>query len=207
MCSLRPLDVRSESRPRSSGLALRSYLEPVPDRPGWAYDRVADLIGSLDSGISGPGGEAQRVRPRVPQAWAANSFSIAAALVSLLDRRQAAHEACREVLREWRRPIVSTEAVLTEATHLLGSLAGRRTACVTYFLRGAAILVPMSTSLLGRCRSLMERYADLPMDYADATLVALAEELETDAVLTTDRRDFAVYRIWPRSGRSGFFRE
>lgn len=33
-------------------LALRSYLEPTPDRPGWAYDRVADLIGSLDSGIS-----------------------------------------------------------------------------------------------------------------------------------------------------------
>ena len=117
------------------------------------------------------------------------------ALVSLLDRRQAAHDACREVLREWRRPIVSTEAVLTEASHLLGSLAGGRVACVTYFLRGAAILVPMSTSLLGRCRVLLERYADLPMDYADATLVALAEELDTDAVLTTDRRDFAVYRI------------
>ena len=32
-------------------LALRQYLEPVPDRPGWAYDRVADLIGSIDSGI------------------------------------------------------------------------------------------------------------------------------------------------------------
>ncbi len=33
-------------------LALQAYLEPVPDRPGWAYDRVRDLIGSLDSGIS-----------------------------------------------------------------------------------------------------------------------------------------------------------
>jgi uncharacterized protein len=33
------------------------------------------------------------------------------------------------------------------------------------------------------------------MDYADATLVVLAEELDTDLVLTTDRRDFTVYRI------------
>lgn len=44
----------------------------------------------------------------------------------------------------------------------------------------------------------MERYADLPMDYADATLVALGEELDTDAVLTTDRRDFEVYRLRER---------
>lgn len=117
------------------------------------------------------------------------------ALVSLLDRRQPAHERCREVLREWRRPIVSTEAVLTEASHLLGALPGGREACVSYFLRGAAILVPMGIPLLGRCRALMERYTELPMDYADATLVALAEELDTDTVLTTDRRDFSVYRI------------
>jgi hypothetical protein len=117
------------------------------------------------------------------------------ALVSLLDRRQPAHEPCRDVLREWRRPIVSTEAVLTEASHLLGALPGGREACLSYFLRGAAILVPMGVPLLGRCRALMERYTDLPMDYADATLVALAEELDTDTVLTTDRRDFSVYRI------------
>ena len=120
------------------------------------------------------------------------------ALVSLLDRRQGAHEACREVLREWRRPIVSTEAVLTEATHLLGPIPGGRAACVSYFLRGGAILLPMTSGLLGRCRSLMERYADLPMDYADATLVALGEDLDTDAVLTTDRRDFEVYRLRER---------
>jgi uncharacterized protein len=42
---------------------------------------------------------------------------------------------------------------------------------------------------------LIEQYASLPMDYADATLVVLAEEIETDLVFTTDRRDFAVYRI------------
>lgn len=38
-------------------------------------------------------------------------------------------------------------------------------------------------------------HADLPMDYADATLVVLAEEIGTDVIFTTDRRDFQVYRI------------
>ncbi|HMB54594.1 MAG TPA: VapC toxin family PIN domain ribonuclease, partial [Thermoanaerobaculia bacterium] len=56
-------------------------------------------------------------------------------------------------------------------------------------------LVPASRVSLGRCRVLMEKYADLPMDYADATLVVLAGELGTGLVLTTDRRDFSVYRL------------
>ncbi len=41
---------------------------------------------------------------------------------------------------------------------------------------------------------LMENYANLPMDLADASLVVLAEHLETGRILTVDRRDFNVYR-------------
>ena len=40
----------------------------------------------------------------------------------------------------------------------------------------------------------MEKYSDLPMDFADSTLVVLAEELNTDLVFTVDQ-DFSVYRI------------
>ena len=48
------------------------------------------------------------------------------ALVSLLDRSQKQHAACARFFDEWDRPVVSTEAVLTEATHLLGDLEGGR---------------------------------------------------------------------------------
>ena len=41
----------------------------------------------------------------------------------------------------------------------------------------------------------MAKYADQPMDYADATLVALAEDLGTDRIFTLDLRDFSVFRI------------
>ena len=117
------------------------------------------------------------------------------ALISLLDRSQRHHAAFVSFFGEWNRPVVSTEAVLTEATHLLGGLPGGRQACVDFFLSGGALLVPATTASLRRSRDLVSQYADLPMDYADATLVVLAEELGSNLVLTTDRRDFAVYRI------------
>ena len=117
------------------------------------------------------------------------------ALVSLLDRSQSRHPECARFFGGWERTIVSTEAVLTEATHLLGRIEGGREACVDFFLSGAAVLVPATRGSLRRSRDLVRQYADLPMDYADATLVVLAEELGTNLIFTTDRRDFSVYRI------------
>ncbi len=120
------------------------------------------------------------------------------ALVSLLDRSQRGHEVFATFYGAWDRPVVSTEAVLTEATHLLGAVKGGRQACLDFFLSGGAVLVPATRTSLRRARDLVDQYSDLPMDYADATLVGLAEELDTDLVLTTDRRDFGVYRIGGR---------
>jgi predicted nucleic acid-binding protein len=117
------------------------------------------------------------------------------ALVSLLDRSQRHHARFTTFLGEWTRPVVSTEAVLTEATHLLARVKGGPQACLDFFLSGALIMVPSSTASLRRGRELVAQYSDLPMDYADATLVVLAEDLGTNLVFTTDRRDFGVYRI------------
>jgi predicted nucleic acid-binding protein len=123
------------------------------------------------------------------------------ALVSLLDRSQTYHLKCRRAFADWTGPVVSTEAVLSEATHLLAGVQGGRAACVGFFLSGGARLVPSSPSSLHRVRKLLDRYADLPMDFADATLVALADELDCTSVFTTDRTDFTVYRV---KGRKPF---
>jgi predicted nucleic acid-binding protein len=96
---------------------------------------------------------------------------------------------------------VSTEAVLTEATHLLAGVHGGRAACVDFFLFGGALLVPSSMTTLQSVRKLLDKYADLPMDFADATLVALAEELDCTSVFTTDRPDVSVDRV---KGRKPF---
>lgn len=123
------------------------------------------------------------------------------ALVSLLDRSQTLHRACAGFFETWAGPVVTTEAVLTEATHLLGRVPRGREACLDFVLTGGAVSVPSTPASLRRCRHLLAEYADLPMDFADATLVALAEELDTNLVFTTDGRDFRVYRI---RGRTAF---
>jgi uncharacterized protein len=117
------------------------------------------------------------------------------ALVTLLDRSQKSHAEYSRFFAEWKHPLASTEAVLTEATHLLGGLRGGRQACLEFFLSGGAFLVPTTRAALRRSRELIGQYSDLPMDYADATLVVLAEELGSNLIFTTDKRDFTVYRI------------
>lgn len=123
------------------------------------------------------------------------------ALVSLLDRSQRDHQAYVRFFESWEQAVVTSEAVLTESTHLLAGIAGGRRACLDFFLAGGAVLVPTSPASLRRARELVEQYASLPMDYADATLVVLAEEIGTDMVFTSDRKDFGIYRI---SGRGRF---
>lgn len=120
------------------------------------------------------------------------------ALVSLLDRSQSRHREFTRFFDDWGGPVVSTEAVLTEATHLLGRVSGGRKTCLDFFLAGGAFLVPSTQASLRRARALIEKYGDVPMDFADATLVVLAEELGTNRLFTTDRQDFSIYRIGGR---------
>jgi predicted nucleic acid-binding protein len=104
------------------------------------------------------------------------------------------------VLQGIREPLVTTAPVLTEAFHLLDP-GSRDAAALRAFLRqdGTAVWFFEGASLK-RALDLMDRYADRPMDFADASLVTAAESLRTTRVFTLDRRDFTAYRA--RIGRS-----
>jgi predicted nucleic acid-binding protein len=54
---------------------------------------------------------------------------------------------------------------------------------------------PITDDELSELQALMERYADRPMDFADATLVHLARKLKVVDILTVDHNDFETYRI------------
>ncbi|HET6361922.1 MAG TPA: PIN domain-containing protein [Gemmatimonadota bacterium] len=120
-------------------------------------------------------------------------------LVALLHRDDEAHGSVKASLEQYAGILLTTEPVLTEAMHLLGRAHGGRDACLEFFLRGAATIVPSSLPSLSRCREILARYADLPADFADATLIALSEEIRTRIVFTLDRRGFETYR--DRDGR------
>lgn len=117
---------------------------------------------------------------------------------ALLDRRDRGHAPCVEALRGITGRLLSTEAVLTETLWLVEGLREGPRQCAEFIRRGAVILVPTSAQSLTRAVDLMEKYRNVPMDYADATLVALGEELGLDTILTLDRRGFGVYRLHGR---------
>ena len=116
-------------------------------------------------------------------------------LVALLDRSERNHQRCLTFFREFRGRLVTTEPVLTEAVYLLGPSFRLQKPALDFFLQGGAELVPLSPELLHRSLWLMEKYADVPMDFADATLVALAENRGITDIFTLDRRGFETYRI------------
>jgi predicted nucleic acid-binding protein len=60
--------------------------------------------------------------------------------------------------------------------------------------RGALDVVDLTPDAIERARQLMDKYQDVPMDLADATLVAVAEERRLRRIFTLDS-DFAVYRL------------
>jgi uncharacterized protein len=117
-------------------------------------------------------------------------------LVALVDKAQQYHGACVAALPSVSMPLITTWPCLTEAMYLLGRVAGwigqeRLWGLVT---TKRMQLHTSTDSEFQRARSLMERYRDVPMDLADASLVAAAERLGMRRVFTIDG-DFRIYRL------------
>lgn len=116
--------------------------------------------------------------------------------VALANPRDHWHERARLCLNELKEPLITTWPVLTETCHLLQSRIGQQaeTAFMRGCDRGAFELFDLSGNHCMPITRLMETYADLPMDLADASLVLLAEHLGHGRILSTDQRDFHTYR-------------
>jgi predicted nucleic acid-binding protein len=84
---------------------------------------------------------------------------------------------------------------------LLGDLPKAQEALWETLARGAVQLLRLDLADIPRIRELMIKYADRPMDLADAALVRVAEREGIGRIFTVDRKDFAVYRL---HGRTGF---
>jgi predicted nucleic acid-binding protein len=117
-------------------------------------------------------------------------------LIALIDRRDVEHTRCVSAAERLIGPMLSTWPAFTEAMYLLGSGAGWQGQEPLWRMvrAGQLVLAEANASMLARMPALMEQYWDLPMDLADASLVALAEDRRLRQVFTLDS-DFRVYRL------------
>ena len=117
------------------------------------------------------------------------------AILALLDRTDRWHPVCVEVFRQLRLPLLTSEAVLTELFHLVGDSRREMEAAWAFVRSGALVQGAIEHEELPLLRNLMSRYADRPLDFADATLVHLAKRESLSTILTVDFADFETYRI------------
>lgn len=115
-------------------------------------------------------------------------------LIALFNRTDKYHTASVEFIKNNRYELITTLASITETLHLLGFSRRAQIDFLGWINAGAVTIVPITANDLYRIRELTIKYADLPMDFADACLVFLGEKLNIDRIATIDR-DFDIYRM------------
>jgi predicted nucleic acid-binding protein len=118
-------------------------------------------------------------------------------IVALLDSSERHHDSCKELLTELEPPFFTNEVVIAEACHLLERVHGAVAGVLENVHRGILQIPYRLSERAVSVKRLMEKYADVPMDLADACLVDLADKLQTGRILTLDS-DFSIYR-WARN--------
>ena len=123
------------------------------------------------------------------------------ALIALIDRNETWHAAVKSAMAAIRLPLIATHAVLTETFYFAPKIRGTEPIW-SMVLDKTIVVAPIEETELPALHTLMTRYADRPMDFADATLVHVAEREKISTILTIDHDDFETYRI----GRNKRFR-
>ena len=115
-------------------------------------------------------------------------------LIAAADPRDARQSEARATIRTLDLPLITTEAVLTEGLYVIGSRRGWAGQERLLALLG---VLPLQLHAVGEAletlSQLMRRYRSVPMDFADAGLVHVSEELDILTIFTRDR-DFSIYR-------------
>ncbi len=115
-------------------------------------------------------------------------------LVAIISRDDQHHEPCIATFAMIREPMLTVWPALAEAMHLLRSSLDAQEVLWEILLGGSLRIADLDLEDCARMRHLMRKYRDLPMDLADAALVAVAERERISRIFTLDRRDFSIYK-------------
>ena len=120
----------------------------------------------------------------------------ASPLIALINQSDINHTRCVNALSSLPAPLVTTWPCFTEAMYLLGRYGGwlAQQELWSYLVDQIIFIHFNDEQEQLKMQVLMEQYRDLPMDLADASLVAAAEALNQKLIFTLDG-DFQIYRF------------
>lgn len=116
--------------------------------------------------------------------------------LALFNANDKHHQRAANYMASCKEDLITTWSVITETVYMLGKRldTNSQQAFIDLLKTDLVIIADAEKAHLVRVGALMQKYADLPMDLADASLVLLAEELGHGRILSTDQRDFQTYR-------------
>ena len=117
-------------------------------------------------------------------------------LIAFMDRRSSAHAAVATIIDTPTNNIIIPASAIPETSYIVSSRLGH--AALRLFIQDIAVNSPaienLSTDDYKRIAAVLQEYADLRLDFVDASIMAIAERLNVQHILTLDRRDFRVLR-------------
>lgn len=128
-----------------------------------------------------------------------NSLIDAGPIIALFDNSDQYHSKVLEFISNYEGRLISTWPVLTEVSYMLDFSKETQLDFLDWVRDGGIEIYHLEQWQLGGIREKIDKYSDLPADFADATLLEVADSRNVEHIITIDR-DFTVYRL--ADGRS-----
>lgn len=122
-----------------------------------------------------------------------NTLIDAGPLIALFDRSDKYHLKAVRFLEEYQGYLWTTWPVLTEASHMLDFSVRAQLALLEWVDRGGLQLYGLEQHHITRIKQLTEKFSDVPMDLADASLIVVSEVAGYKEIVSIDS-DFYIYR-------------
>jgi predicted nucleic acid-binding protein len=114
-------------------------------------------------------------------------------LIALFDRDDKYHHSIKKFLRGYKGRLITSWAVITEVLYMLDFNVKVQIDFLRWIQRDAIEIVSLNKEHISRIIELSKKYADVPMDFADATLIVISEIESIKEIITIDS-DFHIYR-------------
>ncbi|MEW5920434.1 MAG: PIN domain-containing protein [Bacillota bacterium] len=114
-------------------------------------------------------------------------------LIALFDRDDKYHYKVKDFLKNYQGLLVTSWSVITEVLHMLDFDSRAQINFLQWVERDAIYIAPLTKEHISRIIELSLKYSDLPMDFADATLIVISETEHIREIISIDS-DFYIYR-------------
>jgi hypothetical protein len=114
-------------------------------------------------------------------------------IIALFNKNDKFHKIVKEFIKEYKGKLITSWPVITEASHMLDFNVQVQIDLFKWIRLGGLVIEEVNKNDIDRIIELSEKYSDIPMDLADASLVVLSEKLKIKEIITIDS-DYYIYR-------------